>query len=919
MKNKYRKYTIGILATVFLGCTISVAAQDSIAVVSRINVEHLKTMPDMQLSNSLQGMAAGLIVIPGTGSLGNARSTFYVRGQHNNGTNNAIVIVDGIQRSIDNILPEEIESIEVLKDATAKILYGAQATNGVVLVRTKRGIANQRSIRVGFEYGVQKVTRLPEFLDSYNYATLFNEACLNDGLIPYYSDGDLQGYKNSTGVNDLLYPNVNYYDQFLRNSVSYRKALLELNGGNDGAKYAVTVGYSGNSGLEKVGERSALDRLNARGNLDIRITDFLNISADVAAQVEKKDWGGKDLSSLFSEMSTLRPNEYPFVISRKDLAANGISINEDALAFGASSRKSNNVYSEMLDGGTTSERYVNSQNNLGMNMDLNESVEGLSAKAYITFDNYSYLMQQLRNTYSTYSIDRYLNEAGDIELRFTERQKLNLPKNQSISSSQTYRVFGWNAYLDYKHTFNETHNLGFSTGYRYNTEEQTGNSQDIKEGNFSFRANYAYDKKYLFEATLAAMGSNKFKKGDKYFLGYSVGTAWVISKETFMENVDGVNNLLLKASYGHLGYAGNTEFFLYRTNWNKNSTNDLQLSSSQGVTTTDLIRYGNPNLKWEYSDEYNVGIKGVFLNNHLAVDMNHFHEMRKNIISINSAKYAAVGGDFIPYENVGEVMNQGFDAYLNWSDKVNGDFSYNAGLNMTYTKNKLRKSGDLTNIEEYRKAIGKPTSSIFGLQSIGLFGKDVDINKHVFQSYSNYGVGDIAYADLNGDNMIDDNDQTKIGQSFPTTVLGVDFSMNYKGFGLYVLGTAMTGVTKMLTNAYYWNNGLDGYSKLALDRYHPTNNPQGTQPHLTTTEGQNNYRNSTFWAEDGSFFRLKNVELSYTLNTKNKIGKSYKFYVRGANLFVLSSIKDLDPELIDAGISNSPTYRSFTGGVSINF
>ena len=185
-----------------------------------------------------------------------------------------MVIIDGIERPIDDILPEEIESIEVLKDATAKILYGAAATNGVVLVRTKRGEAHKRIVRVGVEYGVQPSTRVPKYLDSYNYSKLFNEARINDGMNPYYTDTQLEGYRNSSGVNDVLYPNVDYYNEFLLNQNIYRKGTIEFNGGNEGVKYALVGGYTGGSGLEKVGERSALHRMNARGNLDIKITDF---------------------------------------------------------------------------------------------------------------------------------------------------------------------------------------------------------------------------------------------------------------------------------------------------------------------------------------------------------------------------------------------------------------------------------------------------------------------------------------------------------------------------------------------------------------------------------------------------------------------------------------------------------------------
>lgn len=892
---------------------------DLTAAIGHVNIEHLKTMPELQLSNTLQGQAAGLIAIAGTGGIGYDNSTLYIRGHHNNGTNNAIVIVDGIERPIDDILPEEIESIEILKDAPAKILYGAQATNGVVLVRTKRGEAHKRIIRLGLEYGVQPTTRLPKYLDSYNYATLFNEARENDGMSPFYTDKDLEGYRHSSGVNDLLYPNVDYYKEFLRDQNTFWKATLELNGGNKNATYAVTVGYTGSSGLEKVGDRSDLNRINARGNLDIRITDFLSVAADVAARIEKKDWGAKDGEGLFGEISTLRSNEYPFIISPEAINGHdGIAVDGSSLIFGASSRKSSNLYSDMAYGGNTSERYVNSQTNLGLKFDLNEFVEGLTADAYMTFDNYSYLRQELRNAYPTYSIDRYLDANGDEVLRFTERKRLNLPKKQSIVANNTYRYFGWRANVGYENRFG-LHGVSANAAFRYTQEEATGSSQDSKDANFTFRANYNYDKRYMLEGTLSAMGSNKFEKGSQYFFARAIGAAWVLSNESFLKNMKKVDFLKLKASCGHLGYAGNTGFFLYRTNWKKGDKEEFR--PTIGGNTTDLSRWGNPDLEWEYSNELNVGAEGLFLHNRLSTEINYFRELRKNIIGVNNAKYAATGGDFIPYENIGEVMNQGFDAYVSWNDKIGKDFTYNVGFNITYTKNKLRKSNELSNMEEYRKAIGRPTSTIFGWQAQGLFGKDVPLAGHANQTFGNYQVGDIAYADLNGDGTVDNNDQKSIGQSFPTTTMGIDVTLNYKGFGLYILGTVTTGITKLCTSSYYWNSGLNGYSVLAFDRYHPVNNPEGTQPRLTTMAADNNQRNSTFWAENGSFFRLKNIELSYTLVNKSGkgIGKNYKFFVRGTNLFVLSGIKDLDPERILSGVTNYPTYRTVTGGLSISF
>ena len=278
-------------------------------------------------------------------------------------------------------------------------------------------------------------------------------------------------------------------------------------------------------------------------------------------------------------------------------------------------------------------------------------------------------------------------------------------------------------------------------------------------------------------------------------------------------------------------------------------------------------------------------------------------------------------GNYTMYENIGQVTNQGIDIAINWKGNIGRNFLYTVGANMTYSKNKLDKWNEIEGVESYRKAIGRPTSTIFGLQALGLFGKDIPLEGHSLQSYGIYQNGDIAYADLNNNGIVDDNDRMSLGQSFPVTTWGINVDLKYKGFGLYMLGTLHTGITQLCTNAYYWNNGLNGYSELALNRYHEVNNPSGTMPRLTTTTESNNFRDSSFWTENGSFFRLKNVELSYTF--ENKAGRFFankcKLFVRGTNLLTFSKIKDLDPERLNAGITNYPAYMTVTGGLSVSF
>lgn len=891
---------------------------DLVAAIGEVDVDKMHRYPDLNITNSLQGKAAGLIVRSGSGGLGYNGSSLFIRGQHSAGAN-AIVVVDGIERPLDDLMIEEIESVEVLKDAPAKVLYGPRGTNGVLLVTTKRGEVNKRIIRATMEYGVSPSTRAPEFLGAYDYAKLYNEARLNDGLPEYYLPYQLEGYRNSKGENDLLYPDIDWYGRFTSKMSTYRKAAIEFNGGTDRVRYALVAGYTGGSGLESVGKRSDLNRLNVRGNLDIVITDFLSVTADVAARLEIKNWGGLDASTIYNRMSTYRPNEYPLTMSAEEI---GLAPNEDGSPYyGASIKQKDNLLVDMAYGGHTSERYVNSQSNFGIELDLDKYVKGLFADAYVTFDNYNYGREKLSKTFATYAVDSYLDPDGNVQTRVAQMKKLDQNDDISIDAESTTRQIGWRADAGYKRTFG-LHDASAVAAFRYYKDERLGSSQNSVTTNFTTRLNYSYDSRFYAEVVLGCMGSNQLAKNNRFLFTPTIGAAWVISEENFMDNASAVDFLKLKASAGKLGFYNNGNYLLFNSAWNNNGNYSIGETNNGSLHMTSFNRLGNPDLQWVTSYEMNVGLEGILLGNRLNFEANYFREIRDGIISKPGTDYSGIVGPYLPQTNYGVIFNHGADAYLNWSDKAaGGDFRYAVGVNMTFSRNKVLRTNENNNIEEYRKSVGRPTSAIFGLVSEGLFGKDVAMAGHPRQSFGYYTEGDIAYSDLNNDGVVDDRDQKMIGKSFPTTVWGIDVNLEYKGFGLYILGTAETGVSSLLTNNYYWNKGLESYSVLANDRWHPVNNPEGTMPRLTTTSGDNTFRTSDFWIEDTSFFRLKNVELSYTFSNYKAKGalKQLKAYLRGTNLFVLSKVKDLDPERLDAGLTNYPVYRTFTAGITLTF
>lgn len=884
----------------------------TVGAVSTISGEDLNSYPDFCLSNTFQGKMAGVVAEATVNGLANNSSNIYVRGQHRNSDNTAIVIVDGIERDWDDIIPEEVEKIEVLKDATAKILYGSRAANGVVVITTRRGKANRRVIKTTLEAGVMFSTRTPQYLNSAQYAELYNEARVNDGLMPFYSQQQIDGYKNSTGVNDLYYPNVDFYNQFTHEQRMYRKAIFDLNGGTDKVRYALVASYIGGNGLEKVGDRPDMNRINVRGNLDIKATDFLSVVADGAMRLENRSLGKLNNSEIFTQLSTTRPNEYPMLINPDVM---GRPASETGVPFfGASLSHPDNLYADMLYGGNTQERYIVSQTNLGLDFNLNKLVKGLTASAFITFDNYSYFKKGQTNIYPTYAI---LGKDNGLMPDIFQMRKEELSSEQEKMDDSTYRTLGWRGNFGYQNKF-QKHSVSAVLTYNFYNKEFKGETQDIKNSNTTLRLNYGYADKYLVEGTAALMGSNRFVGSGRYFTGGAAGAAWILSKEDFMKDFDMIDFLKIKASWGLLGYDKSTDFLLYNTAWNEGGTVNIGSQNTTKLYYTSYIRTG-ADLKWETSNEWNVGLEGVMLGDRLNFEVNYFNEKRDNIIGLDTADYADVLGTFVSYKNIGRVDNHGIDAYIQWRDKI-GDVNYQIGANIVWSKNKLVEWSEVNYPEAGMHTVGLPTDVITGYQALGLYGKDVNLDNGIFQTFGECNVGDIAYADQNGDKIIDGRDITAIGNTFPRTSLGVDFSIGYKGWNLYVLGTSELGLKTLKNNSYYWVKGEDKYSEVVLDRYHPENNPTGSYPRLTTTDGTNNFINSTYWIQDASFFRLKNVELSYTFDfSGKKICKGLKLFARGTNLFVISKEKNLDPEVMNAGVTNYPMYTTVTGGLSVSF
>lgn len=888
--------------------------------VSHIRGPALESYPDLTLSNALQGRIMGLTARQTVNGLGNNAAALYIRGLARGGSDGIITVVDGIERSIDYLLAEEIESIEILKDATAKILYGPRAANGVLLVTTKRGRPNTKVLKASVDYGASFSTRMPEYLNSHQYATLYNEARQNDGMSPLYTAADLEGYKNSGGVNDQRYPNVDYHDYFLNKSAAYKKATVDYSGGDESNQYALILGYMGGDGIEKVGETPSFDRFNLRGNLDIEINDMISARFDASGLVESRQWGTITNAGAFSALSSHRPNEYPLIINDPALQSVAEENDDsDVPPLGGSFLRPENLYGTFVHGGFSEFQTFYGQTNIGLDFKLDKITEGLSASAYYTIDNYQYFQNGKTEVPVSYEQRWFKKADGTDTVQYYQLRKRTIQDNQRRQRQDFYNNSGWTASLAYEREFG-AHAVSGNLSHFYYKKDHEDWLQDLQSSNSTLRLKHGFKNKIYTEVTLAYMGSDKLPEKNRYKLFPAVGAAWVLSGENFLQDSQMIDFLKLKGSFGILGYDRATSYYLFENRWYTAGNMRFNERNRSSMNRNRLDVIGNPNLEWEKSREINVGVEGLALNKRLQFEFNYFNEYRYDIIQSPSAKYSITAGNLIPRVNQGETLNQGIEGQFNWSNTV-GALNYSVGANFVYSKNEILVMNEevYPKGQQHTRQTNLPSDAMFGYVSEGLFTDQGQLNNHAFQTYGQYGLGSIAYKDLNSDNVINELDRKMVGNSFPRTTLGVNINIKYKGFGLFMLGTSELGVDNWKNSSYYWNYGERKYSVQASNRWHADNNPSGTYPALTTTHGNNNFRNSTFWIEDASFFRLKNVELSYTLNGGSTPASSYRFYVRGSNLLVLSKNKVLDPEVPNAGLTNYPVFRTISGGVSVSF
>lgn len=885
-------------------------AREIVGATSTIDEDAISSSNQMNVLNILSGKAPGLNVSQVPTEPGRSATVLNIRGLSRSATDNApLIIIDGIERPLEDLTPEEIESITVLKDATSKILYGPKAVNGVLLVKTKRGIKYKRDRQFNIEFGAQTPVRMPEYLNSADYATMYNQARINDGLSPYYTQTDIDGYR--MGTNPVLYPDVDFHKLCLNDHMSYRKAIAQFRGGNESAQYYVNATYAGYGGYEAVGKNNTSNKFNLRVNLDYKVNDWLKAFVDIAGQMEFYTTNYMSADKLFSRLSSHRPNAYPIKFS--DPGNPGTEI-YGAMENANLSSSRENIYAEMALGGSKENTVRKGQTNIGFDLSLDRYVKGLSAKAYVTFDVYNYLVVGKNENFSSYRPIFNENSLIGKELLTVEKKV----SDKSRIADQMYRNYGYFGQLSYDRTFQAKHQLKSDLVIFQSRRENLGSSQDDVNRTFALRTNYVYNKKWIAELDMAVMGSSRFTKGNRYGYFPTVGVAWIASEEKFLKDKEWLDFLKIKASTGLLGTDNYFDFFLFESRWNTSQSTHFGPKLEEDVNTSTLVHVGNPDLTWEKSFEINIGAEASFLNC-LTADFNYFNNYRYDILTPTTS-FSSINGGELMYRNYGSVRNQGVELALEYSGNI-GKLHYSIGGNTIWSKAVYEKTDDMEGLSSNRKKEGKPVDTRFGLIAEGLFKSGDEIAAHPVQDFGPVQIGDVKYANINNDHHINENDMLPIGNEYPRFQFGLNINLAYKGFELSLSGSGMAQYDIYLNNSYYWMREDQKYSTFVKNYFNPSTG-EGKFPRLTTQQNQNNYRSSSLWMRSGNFFKLRDAMLSYSLpqNITSKMTlKQVKLFVRGSNLFTISSIKDLDPEYIDAGVTGYPFFRSFTGGINVVF
>ncbi len=939
--------------------------------VATITTKDLTQSPTANINNALAGRLPGLIVNQyAGGEPGVDQSELFIRGKATYGNQSAIVIVDGIERDMSYLAPDEIETFTILKDASATAAYGIRGANGVIVITTKRGKAAEKAtVNLKASIGINQPIGFPEYLGSADYATLYNEARLNDAKMTgadisslnLFSQQAIDNFRRAKGDNsDGLGYDWDYYDFAFKPGLQ-EDVSLSIRGGTDKVRYYVLANYfsqGGNYKYSNAGEydsQTKFTRYNFRSNIDININRYLSTRLDLGARITDRNAPGTTAGRLMIICAT-QPPYLPILVEENAHPQNEeyIQQNPRGMLYG------DNIYRYNLLGELSRTGYLNEKNtylngSFAMNLDMEFLTKGLKAEVMFSYDAsegrwINRKLDTYKDGYREYpkyatfmpieGSDAYM-AGGHYTGAYKTGNKYDI--DQTIGNGFSHNASDGRTYiqarLDYNRLFSNRHEvtamLLANRGNRTVNNELAYHSQGIT-GRFA----YYYNQKYLMEFNFGYNGSENFAPGKRYGFFPAGSIGWVVSEEEFMKKASWIDFLKVRASYGLVGSDNVSSRFPYLAFYGGGSGYDFGNNFGTNVGGTSEGNLANANLTWEKARKLNVGIDFTTLNQRLALTIDAFYEYRFDIITdMNSdgiMGYPDIVGKDAALQNLGEVSNRGVDIELSWNDKIGKDFRYYIRPNLTFSRNRLEYKAEVARKNSWRKETGKRLyeNFVYVFDHFVADQEEADrLNKIGYQPWGQLIPGDVVYKDLDRDGVIDDEDRTAMGNPrSPELMFGIPFGFQYKNFDFSVLLQGATKSSILLNGAAVFDfpqfeqDKIGRVKKMHLDRWTPETAATAKYPALHYgTHDNNKNGNSSLFLYDASYLRLKNVEIGY--NVSPKLLRKFhvqqaRIYVQGLNLLTFDKLGDvdIDPETKSGdGASWYPIQKVFNFGIDITF
>ncbi len=932
--------------------------------IANVGNKELKDVPVASVTNALTGRVPGLVTRQESGRPGGDDAKLFIRGRASLNNSDPLVLVDGVERSFSQVDPDDIESVSILKDASATAVYGVRGANGVVLVTTKRGSTGKSKISFSAEYGVTHFNRITEALGSEATSLFQREGTINVGLDPSivsntsnFRVAEYDNYLYRTQLSPFTHPDNNWVDIFTKPG-SQQKYNFNISGGNKAVKYFVSVGYFTQDGMFQTDVNEIrkhptaqhlielspevdkalvnkdynagyfYNRLTTRSNIDITITEDLKLGVDMSYRFSHQNRPatydgltatGQEGLRLFALFYRNAPQMFPLINPNGSMAA----------AVGA--WRQNPLVTLSYTGFRTD--YDNDmETTFSLDYNLRKILKGLTFDGKFSYDVAWGNWRGMQWRPFIYSLNQvngsYLQGLAGV-----------LPGAGSARVAPTYDKYGEMA-LRYKKTFAQKHNVSAVALVTYSSESAPPPpGATAAQLEYSYvphiyqaligRANYDYDNRYLFEINMGYNGSNRFAEGQRYQLFPAASLGWVLTNEPFMPKTTVLNFAKIRASVGQVGNDKLGSFSYYYKSTYINGA-DYSFGATHNAPITGLIegKMANENITWETATKYNVGIDTKWFRSRLTFNADVFKEHRTDILT-NPARYLLSSGiNGVAPANIGVVDNQGYEFELGWDGTIKKDFSYYIKAIFANAENKVISMSEAVKPYDYMYSTGCPIGQFIGYQFDGYFSSYDEIAASPQQfGLSNLAPGDMKYKDLNEDGIIDQNDQSPIGYSpVPEITYSLQLGCDYKGFDISVMFQGAARSSVYMVGDLGWDNSWGNYYDNHINRWTPETAATATYPRfLQKSDGNNqNYYLSDFWLLDGDYLRLKNVQLGYSLPKvllKNSPIESVRFYANAFNLVTWDKVKRVDPESNPDRNNGQfyPQQRIMNFGVSVTF